>query len=79
MALMANKKLKSLGIVDNRIKNVEWAFQFNDDEPLMIVNYPNGNRQLRITIGDTTNSNLMFFDGKGNSFKIFAREKRKKC
>jgi hypothetical protein len=78
MALMANKKLKSLGIVDNRIKNVEWVFQFNDDEPLMIVNYPNGNRQLRITIGDTTNSNLMFFDGKGNSFKIFAREKRKK-
>ena len=75
---MANKKLKSLGIVDNRIKNVEWAFQFNDDEPLMIVNYPNGNRQLRITIGDTTKSNLMFFDGKGNSFKIFAREKRKK-
>ncbi len=75
---MANKKLKSLGIVDNRIKNVEWVFQFNDDEPLMIVNYPNGNRQLRITIGDTTNSNLMFFDGKGNSFKIFAREKRKK-
>jgi hypothetical protein len=78
MALMANKKLKSLNIVDNRIKNVEWAFQFNDDEPLLIVNYPNGNRQLIITMGDTTNSNLIFFDGKGNSFKIFAREKLKK-
>jgi hypothetical protein len=78
MALMANKKLKSLNIVDNRIKNVEWAFQFNDDEPLLIVNYPNGNRQLIITMGDTTNSNLIFFDGKGNSFKIFAREKIKK-
>ena len=75
---MANKKLKSLNIVDNRIKNVEWAFQFNDDEPLLIVNYPNGNRQLIITMGDTTNSNLIFFDGKGNSFKIFAREKIKK-
>lgn len=49
--------------------NVEWVFQFNDDEPSSV------GEVKELTIRDTNNSNIVFTDGKGNQFKIFAREK----
>jgi hypothetical protein len=73
---MTNNKqnLGTVGIVTHKIENVEWAFQFNDDVPVKIVEYINGKREMNLTIGDTSTSNIVFSDGKGNTFKIFARE-----
>ncbi len=41
----------------------------------MIAEYINGKREMNLTIGDTSTSNIVFSDGNGNTFKIFAREK----
>ncbi len=38
-------------------------------------NPSNGKREMNLTIGDTSTSNIVFSDGNGNTFKIFAREK----
>lgn len=59
-------------------KNVEWAFQFNDDEPKHLAepNSVGGVKELTFTIRDTNDSYIVFTDDKGNQFKIFAREKR---
>jgi hypothetical protein len=74
MSLLKNNFSFSL---DNRkINNLEWVFQFNNDTPIMILNYIGGKREMNLTIGDTTESNIVFDDGKGNTFKIFAREKQ---
>jgi hypothetical protein len=75
---MTNNKqnLGTVGIVTHKIENVEWAFQFNDDVPVKIAEYINGKREINLTIGDTSTSNIVFSDGKGNTFKIFARENK---
>ena len=76
---MSNEEIKSqqIGITTSfePFKNVEWAFQFNNDVPVMIAEYINGKREMNLTIGDTSTSNIVFSDGNGNTFKIFAREK----
>jgi hypothetical protein len=76
---MSNNKqnLGTLKIVTHKIENVEWVFQFNDDKPIHIVgpSTDRGSKELTFTIGNTINSNVVFSDGKGNTFKIFAREK----
>ena len=56
--------------------NVEWVFQFNDDNPITIAQPTDGTKELNLTIGNRSDSNMVFFDGKGNTFKIFAREKK---
>ena len=62
-------------LLDNRkINNLEWVFQFNNDTPIIILEDIEGKREINFTIGDTTESNIVFIDGKGNTFKIFARE-----
>ena len=70
-----NKQQTAIGIVNHKIDNLEWAFQFNNDVPVMIAEYINGKREMNLTIGDTITSNIVFSDGNGNTFKIFAREK----
>jgi hypothetical protein len=70
-----NKQQTAIGIVNHKIDNLEWAFQFNNDVPVMIAEYINGKREMNLTIGDTSTSNIVFSDGNGNTFKIFAREK----
>ena len=74
---MSNNKqnLGTVTIVNHKIDNLEWAFQFNNDVPVMIAEYINGKREMNLTIGDTSTSNIVFSDGNGNTFKIFAREK----
>ena len=76
---MSNNK-KNLGtvtIVTHKIENVEWVFQFNDDEPIFLAEPSpyGGAKEVTFTIGNTTHSNIVFRDNKGNEFKIFAREK----
>ena len=70
-----NKRQTAVPIGIATYDNVEWAFQFNDDVPVKIVEYINGKREMNLTIGDTSTSNIVFSDGNGNTFKIFAREK----
>ena len=76
---MSNKKqyLGTTRIVKNEIENVEWVFQFNDDEPVFFAEpYPYGGaKEVTFTIDNTIHSNIVFRDNKGNEFKIFAREK----
>ena len=73
---MTNNKqnLGTVGIVTHKIKNVEWVFQFNDDNPTVISKPCGGEKELIIKLNNTSHSNIVFFDGKGNTFKIFARE-----
>jgi hypothetical protein len=49
--------------------NVEYCYQFGDNEP---VSFGNGPEALTITI--QPNSNGITFDDGDNSFRIFARE-----
>jgi hypothetical protein len=75
---MSNNKQSSVRILSNKIQNLEWVFQFNDDDPIhfaepSLFGYSN---ELSFTIGNTTDSIITFDDGKGNSFKLFAREKK---
>ena len=52
---MSNNKqnLATVTIVNHKIDNLEWAFQFNNDVPVMIAEYINGKREMNLTIGDT--------------------------
>jgi hypothetical protein len=65
--------------VDNHIRlyqprfegNVEFCFQFNDDEPISFGSGPN---DLHIHITPTPNGNISFTNNNGETFKIFARQ-----
>jgi hypothetical protein len=54
--------------------NVEWVYQFNDDNPILISKPIGGEKELIIKLNNKSCSNIVFHDGKGNTFKIFARE-----
>ncbi len=71
-----NKRQMAVPIGIATYDNVEWAFQFNDDNPITIAQPTDGTKELNLTIGNRSDSNMVFFDGKGNTFKIFAREKK---
>ena len=62
--------------IDNpEFKKPEWVFQFNNDEPVLLAKAEKDQNKLVIKIGIKENSVLTFKDGKGNEFKIFARER----
>lgn len=50
--------------------NVEFCFQFDDEEPVAFGNGPNN---LQFNISPTPDGNIIFNDN-GRRFKIFARE-----
>lgn len=54
-----------------RFNNVEFCFQFNDDEP---ISFATGQNDLHIHISPTENGNITFTNNDGKTFKIFARE-----
>ena len=69
-------KPKVKPLTDNpEFKNFEWAFQFNEDEPVLLAKPNEGSKKLIIHVGIKKSSVLTFKDGKGNEFKIFARER----
>jgi hypothetical protein len=74
---MSNNKqnLGTVTIVNHKIDNLEWVFQFNDDNPILISKPIGGEKELIIKLDNTSHSNIVFSDGNGNTFKIFAREK----
>jgi hypothetical protein len=49
---------------------VEFCFQFNDDEP---ISFATGSNDLHIHVSPTPNGNISFTNN-GQTFKIFARE-----
>lgn len=61
-----------LYIQPQRFENVEFCFQFNDNEPVVFAN-TSGN-SCTIHIEPTSGGNMIFNDGNGNVFKLFARE-----
>lgn len=52
--------------------NVEFCFQFDDDEPIMFANGPN---ECTIRLSPTENG-YMTFNDNGRTFKLFARERQ---
>ena len=72
-----NKQQTAVPIGIATYDNVEWVFQFNDDNPIVISKPIGGEKELIIKLNNTSHSNIVFFDGKGNTFKIFAREETK--
>ncbi len=61
-----------LYIQPQRFQNTEFCFQFGDNEPVVFAN-TSGN-SCTIHIEPTSASNMIFNDGNGNVFKLFARE-----
>jgi hypothetical protein len=57
-------------------ENVEWVFQFDDDEPKLLATPLDDTKKFIIEISNTSTSNILFTDGNGKTFKIFAREKQ---
>lgn len=53
-------------------QNVEFCFQFGDDEPIV---FGTGPTELNIRISPTRDGNIIFNDN-GKVFKIFARERQ---
>lgn len=51
-------------------ENVEFCFQFGDDEPVVFATGPN---ECSINLSPTSNANMVFNDN-GKIFKLFARE-----
>jgi len=62
-------------LVIKKYENVEWAFQFNNDDPILLGQPKDDTKELILTISNRSDSNVVFYDGKGNTFKIFARER----
>lgn len=74
--IMETVKINSDSIF--QYKNPEWVFQFNNDEPLVLSQAKEpSTKQFTMVVGNTSTSNIVFSDGKGNEFKIFAREQTK--
>jgi hypothetical protein len=75
--MIDNKQQTAFPIMHNQtFEKVEWVFQFNEDEPVRFATDTTGNKELNVTLGNRYDSNVVFSDGKGNTFKIFARENK---
>ena len=53
-------------------EDVEFCFQFGDDEPVVFATGPN---ECSIHLNPTTDANITFNDN-GREFKLFARERQ---
>lgn len=52
------------------LENVEFCFQFGDDEPVVFATGPN---ECSIRLNPTSDANIAF-NNNGKEFKLFARE-----
>jgi hypothetical protein len=53
--------------------NVEFCFQFDDDEPIMFGNGPN---ECTIRLSPSEDGYIIFTDTNNRKFKLFARERQ---
>ena len=61
-----------LYIQPQRFQNTEFCFQFGDNEPVVFAN--TAGSSCTIHLEPTSESNMIFNDGDGNVFKLFARQ-----
>lgn len=52
--------------------NVEFCFQFDNNEPIVFATGPN---ECHIRLSPSPEGNMIFTDSNNNSFKLFARER----
>jgi hypothetical protein len=66
----------SITIKSHTVTNVEWCFQFDDDEPHVFAIAGGNIPQLTFEMGDDKSTSVVF--KKDNKvFKLFARKKEK--
>lgn len=61
-----------INIQPQRFQNTEFCFQFGDNEPIVFANTLGSS--CTIQLNPTSDANMIFNDGNGNVFKLFARE-----
>ena len=54
-------------------QDVEFCFQFGDDEPIVFATGPN---ECSIRLNPNSAANMVFTDNNNNQFKLFARERQ---
>ena len=60
-----------------KIDNCVWAFQFDDDEPIVFAtSFDEGQNQLTFVIDNSTTGSLEFNGIYGKKLKIFAKENK---
>ena len=59
-----------------KIKDCVWAFQFDDDEPIVFATSHNGQDQLTFTIDNSKTGSIEFYGLDGKKLKIFAKENK---
>jgi hypothetical protein len=71
------KELEPIGlttIAQKYFDNVEWVFQFDDDEPQLLATPIGDTKEFTIILNNHQDANIHFFCNN-KTFKIFAREK----
>ena len=71
-SLLQLEPMQQLSLTRYNPQNVEFCFQFGDDEPMVFANGPN---ECSINISPTNNGNVTFTQNS-NVFKLFARERQ---
>ena len=65
--------------LETKIKECEWCFQFDTDEPYVFAkskpNYDGNDAKISFSLSNSKHSNLVFRDNNGREFKLFCREK----
>jgi hypothetical protein len=66
-----------LFLQSSKIDNCVWAFQFDDDEPIVFAtSFDEGQNQLTFVIDNSTTGSLEFNGLDGKKLKIFAKENK---
>ena len=63
--------IQQLALTRHRFVNVEFCFQFDDEEPVV---FANGSNECHIRLENTEEGYMTFTDNNGKVFKLFARE-----
>lgn len=64
---------------ETKYKDCEWYFQFDNEEPTLLAvtktDYDGKDAKITFTLTNDANSNMVFKDNKGRTFKLFAKQK----
>ena len=71
-SLLQLEPMQQLSLTRYNPQNVEFCFQFGDEEPVVFASGPN---DCSIRLSPTSNTEMTFNDN-GRVFKLFARERQ---
>jgi len=71
-SLLQLEPMQQLSLTRYNPQNVEFCFQFGDEEPVV---FANGLNECSIRLSPTSNTEMTFNDN-GRVFKLFARERQ---